>query len=87
LHTERLVLRQWKLEDFEDIAASPADPEAMRYLGMDDMAVDDKEGGSRDAVTFSPDSRDCDRTGPCQMTGSQAGRFSAYCSNQSARAS
>ena len=33
LHTERLTLRQWRLEDFEALAAFLADVEANRYRG------------------------------------------------------
>jgi len=33
LETERLILRQWSEDDFEDYAAICADPEVMRYLG------------------------------------------------------
>jgi RimJ/RimL family protein N-acetyltransferase len=33
LETERLILRQWREDDFEDYAAICADPEVMRYLG------------------------------------------------------
>ncbi len=33
LRTERLVLRMWRAEDFEQYAAITADAEVMRYLG------------------------------------------------------
>src|SRR3954471_15868380 len=33
LETERLILRQWREDDFEDYARICADPEVMRYLG------------------------------------------------------
>ena len=33
LETERLLLRMWRLSDFEVHAAMCADPEVMRYLG------------------------------------------------------
>ena len=33
LETERLILRQWREDDFESYAAICADPEVMRYLG------------------------------------------------------
>ena len=33
LETERLRLRMWREDDFEDFAAMCADPEVMRYLG------------------------------------------------------
>ena len=33
LETERLRLRMWREDDFEDYAAMCADPEVMRYLG------------------------------------------------------
>jgi RimJ/RimL family protein N-acetyltransferase len=35
LHTERLALREWRFEDFEDLAAMSADPEVMRFLSPD----------------------------------------------------
>lgn len=35
LETERLILRPWSLDDFEDFAAMSADPEVMRYLTVD----------------------------------------------------
>ena len=35
LETERLTLRQWTLEDFDDFAAMSADPEVMRFLAVD----------------------------------------------------
>ena len=33
LETDRLILRMWRLEDFEPYARMCADPEIMRYLG------------------------------------------------------
>lgn len=33
LETERLLLRQWREDDFEDYARLCGDPEVMRYLG------------------------------------------------------
>jgi RimJ/RimL family protein N-acetyltransferase len=33
LETERLILRMWRAEDFEEYAAICSDPEVMRYLG------------------------------------------------------
>jgi RimJ/RimL family protein N-acetyltransferase len=33
LETERLILRQFRADDFDDYAALCADPEVMRYLG------------------------------------------------------
>src|SRR4030095_324298 len=33
LETDRLILRMWRLEDFEPYAKMCADPEIMRYLG------------------------------------------------------
>jgi RimJ/RimL family protein N-acetyltransferase len=33
LETDRLLLRQWRLDDFEPYAELCADPEVMRYLG------------------------------------------------------
>jgi RimJ/RimL family protein N-acetyltransferase len=33
LETERLILRQWKLADFEPYASICSDPEVMRFLG------------------------------------------------------
>ena len=33
LETERLLLRQWRLDDFEPYAEICADPEVMRYIG------------------------------------------------------
>ena len=35
LHTERLILRQWTLADFETFAAMVAEPEVMRFLSPD----------------------------------------------------
>ncbi len=33
IETDRLVLRMWREEDFEEYAAMCADPEVMRFLG------------------------------------------------------
>ncbi len=41
LETERLVLREWRNEDFEPLAAFLADPEVMRYLGGHTIARND----------------------------------------------
>jgi RimJ/RimL family protein N-acetyltransferase len=35
LETERLILRTWKLEDFDEFANIHADPEVMRFIGVD----------------------------------------------------
>jgi RimJ/RimL family protein N-acetyltransferase len=35
LETERLILRSWTIDDFEDVAARNADPEVMRFLAVD----------------------------------------------------
>jgi RimJ/RimL family protein N-acetyltransferase len=35
LETERLILRPWTLEDFDDFAAMCADPQVMRFLAED----------------------------------------------------
>jgi len=35
LHTERLTLRPWTLDDFEDFAAMSADPAVMQFLAID----------------------------------------------------
>jgi RimJ/RimL family protein N-acetyltransferase len=35
LETERLLLRQWTLDDFEDLAAMLADPKVMAFLAID----------------------------------------------------
>lgn len=35
LETERLVLRAWRLDDFENFATMQADPEVMRFLAAD----------------------------------------------------
>lgn len=35
LHTERLILRPWRHEDFEPFAAMSADPAVMRFLSVD----------------------------------------------------
>jgi len=35
LETERLILRPWAPDDFEDFASMSADPEVMRYLAID----------------------------------------------------
>jgi RimJ/RimL family protein N-acetyltransferase len=35
LETERLVLRQWSLADFDDFAAMSADPQVMQFLAVD----------------------------------------------------
>jgi RimJ/RimL family protein N-acetyltransferase len=35
LHSERLILRRWTLDDFEDFAAMSADPEVMRFITPD----------------------------------------------------
>jgi RimJ/RimL family protein N-acetyltransferase len=35
LETERLTLRTWTLEDFEDFASMAADPEVMRFVSAD----------------------------------------------------
>ena len=41
LETERLLLRAWKPEDFEDYARFMADPEVMRYLSGDPLSRND----------------------------------------------
>lgn len=38
LETERLILRAWKSEDFEDHARYMADPDVMRYLSGDPLS-------------------------------------------------
>ena len=35
LETERLILRPWALEDFDDFAAMCADPRVMEFLAVD----------------------------------------------------
>jgi RimJ/RimL family protein N-acetyltransferase len=35
LFTDRLLLRRWRIEDFEDFAAMAADPHVMRFLTPD----------------------------------------------------
>ena len=35
LTTDRLTLRQWTLDDFEDVAAMVADPMVMEFLATD----------------------------------------------------
>ena len=35
LETERLLLRTWSLDDFEDFASMCAEPEVMRFLTAD----------------------------------------------------
>jgi RimJ/RimL family protein N-acetyltransferase len=35
LQTERLILRRWRIEDFDDFAAMSADPDVMRFLTPD----------------------------------------------------
>ena len=53
IETERLLLRAWRPDDFEDFARISADPEVMRYIANGEPATR-AQGGVQDGGADAP---------------------------------